>query len=165
MSVSITIAIPYHSGLAYLEQALASVLAQDDPEWKLLVVDDSGGDAEVRSLVEGLAEQPFDGGVGRDVVGLRRLGVVGRHVAVQPAAVEGEDLRLPSRVGEVLLAAPGADPARVELAVAVGGTGGVRRQEDGKQEYWNCAHRPNLPQVTEFHRSRCPAGGPPATPR
>lgn len=50
------IAIPFHSGLAYLEQALASVRAQSDPEWSLLVLDDSGVESGARALVEGLAD-------------------------------------------------------------------------------------------------------------
>ncbi len=50
------IAIPFHSGLAYLEQALASVLAQSDPEWSLLVLDDSGAESGARALVEGLGD-------------------------------------------------------------------------------------------------------------
>jgi len=43
----ITYAIPYYSGLHYLAKALRSVVAQENPNWLALVVDDCGGeDAE-----------------------------------------------------------------------------------------------------------------------
>jgi glycosyltransferase involved in cell wall biosynthesis len=47
----ITFAIPYYSGLAYLEATLASVLAQTDSEWIAVVCDDSPT-AEARETVE-----------------------------------------------------------------------------------------------------------------
>jgi glycosyltransferase involved in cell wall biosynthesis len=40
----VTIAIPFYRGRDYLRSAIESVLAQDSPDWRLLVVDDSGGD-------------------------------------------------------------------------------------------------------------------------
>jgi glycosyltransferase involved in cell wall biosynthesis len=40
----VTIAIPFHRGRDYLRVAIESVLAQESPDWKLLLVDDSGGD-------------------------------------------------------------------------------------------------------------------------
>ena len=50
MSVGpITFAIPYYSGLAYLEQTIESVLAQTDPQWIAVVCDDSPT-AEAREL-------------------------------------------------------------------------------------------------------------------
>jgi glycosyltransferase involved in cell wall biosynthesis len=44
----VTIAIPFHRGREYLRVAIESVLAQASPDWRLLLVDDSGGghDAE-----------------------------------------------------------------------------------------------------------------------
>ena len=44
----VTIAIPFHRGRDYLRVAIESVLAQASPDWRLLLVDDSGGghDAE-----------------------------------------------------------------------------------------------------------------------
>lgn len=42
----VTIAIPFHRGRDYLRAAIESVLAQQSPDWRLLLVDDSGsGDA------------------------------------------------------------------------------------------------------------------------
>jgi len=45
---TVTIAIPFHRGRDYLRVAIESVLAQASPDWKLLLLDDSGGgdDAE-----------------------------------------------------------------------------------------------------------------------
>ena len=39
---TITVAIPYYSGRAYLAEAIASVQAQTERNWRLLVVDDAG---------------------------------------------------------------------------------------------------------------------------
>lgn len=55
-SASLGLAIPYHSGLDYLEQAMASVLAQSDPDWTLWVLDDSAHKVGARRLVEGLRD-------------------------------------------------------------------------------------------------------------
>jgi glycosyltransferase involved in cell wall biosynthesis len=48
MTTSITYAIPYYRGLAFLKKTIQSVFAQDNPDWKIIVVDDRGGeDAEL----------------------------------------------------------------------------------------------------------------------
>ncbi|HET9987645.1 MAG TPA: glycosyltransferase [Kofleriaceae bacterium] len=47
---AITFAIPFYSGLAYLERTLESVLAQSDPRWTAIVCDD-GTEAGVEELV------------------------------------------------------------------------------------------------------------------
>lgn len=67
----ITFAVPYYSGLTYLEAALRSVLRQTTPNWKLLVCDDgseSGADALVASYRDGRV---------RYVKNERNLGMVG----------------------------------------------------------------------------------------
>jgi glycosyltransferase involved in cell wall biosynthesis len=51
----ITIAIPYHAGLAYLERAIASALAQSRPPATIIVSDDSDSPEEAAQLVAGLA--------------------------------------------------------------------------------------------------------------
>ena len=56
MAARFAIAIPFHSGLAYLGEALASVRAQTDPDWSLTVVDDSGTPGAVRELVARLGD-------------------------------------------------------------------------------------------------------------
>lgn len=54
MRERLAIAVPFHAGLEYLAEALASARAQTDPEWSLLVVDDSGRESGARALVEAL---------------------------------------------------------------------------------------------------------------
>jgi hypothetical protein len=49
-TAKLTFAIPYYSGLGYLEKAVASVFAQTRPGWRLLVCDD-GNDPEAEALV------------------------------------------------------------------------------------------------------------------
>lgn len=56
MSVRLAIAIPFHRGLAYLDEAVASVRAQDDPDWSLVVLDDSGEPGAVRAHVAALQD-------------------------------------------------------------------------------------------------------------
>jgi GT2 family glycosyltransferase len=57
VSGSLTIAIPFHRGLDYLASAIESVLAQDRPDWRLFVSDDSEQTGEVGELV-GSYEDP-----------------------------------------------------------------------------------------------------------
>jgi glycosyltransferase involved in cell wall biosynthesis len=56
MPAPLSLAIPYHSGLDYLDEALASVRAQEDPDWTLVVVDDSPDKRGARERVEGLGD-------------------------------------------------------------------------------------------------------------
>lgn len=53
---ALTIAVPYYSGLGYLELALASARAQEDPDWELVVFDDSPEKHGARELVERLED-------------------------------------------------------------------------------------------------------------
>ena len=56
MPARFALAIPYYSGLDYLREALASALAQHDPDWTLLVLDDSPDKRGAREVVEGLGD-------------------------------------------------------------------------------------------------------------
>lgn len=56
MAERLALAIPYYSGRAYLAEALASVRAQADPDWSLVVVDDSPAKEEARTLVAELGD-------------------------------------------------------------------------------------------------------------
>jgi glycosyltransferase involved in cell wall biosynthesis len=51
MGDPVTIAIPFHRGRDYLREAIDSVLAQESPDWTLLVVDDSGGGDDAGEVV------------------------------------------------------------------------------------------------------------------
>jgi len=56
----LTLAVPFHSGLAYLREALASARAQTRPDWRLVVFDDRGEPPEaVAALVAGFREPRF----------------------------------------------------------------------------------------------------------
>ncbi|HSB87730.1 MAG TPA: glycosyltransferase, partial [Ilumatobacteraceae bacterium] len=52
---SVCITVPFHSDLDYLEQALRSLLAQTDPDWTAIVVDDAGPQPAI-DLVEAIAD-------------------------------------------------------------------------------------------------------------
>jgi glycosyltransferase involved in cell wall biosynthesis len=49
----LTIAIPFYRGRAFLRQAIASVLRQRNPAWRLLVCDDCGPEQGIAELVKG----------------------------------------------------------------------------------------------------------------
>lgn len=51
MAEPLTLAIPFHRGVDYLREAVASVRAQDGDAWRLLVVDDSGEETGAAALV------------------------------------------------------------------------------------------------------------------
>ncbi len=53
-SNSYGIAIPFYDGLDYLREAVASVVAQSDPDWRLWVVDDSGDSGSGSETAEAL---------------------------------------------------------------------------------------------------------------
>ena len=54
----ITFAIPYYRGLDYLSDALRSLLRQENPNWKAVVLDDRGGE-DAESLVLSLSDSRF----------------------------------------------------------------------------------------------------------
>jgi len=56
MSERLAFALPFHRGLGYLDEAVASVRAQDDPDWSLTVLDDSGAPGEVRARLAALGD-------------------------------------------------------------------------------------------------------------
>lgn len=51
MSERITLAVPYHSNLPYLEETLGSILAQNDTRWECIVCDDSA-QGEAKDVVQ-----------------------------------------------------------------------------------------------------------------
>ena len=48
----LTYAIPFYRDVAYLQAALDSVVAQTDPRWRAVVIDDAGPEPEAGELVE-----------------------------------------------------------------------------------------------------------------
>ena len=69
---AITYAIPFYSGVSYLERALESIVAQDDPRWLAFVCDDGvdpGIDELVRRIGDGrirYTRNPGNLGMGRN---------------------------------------------------------------------------------------------------
>lgn len=49
--------LPYYRGVAYLQVAVRSVVAQTDPDWHLTVVDDGGDDPAVQAWLAGLHDE------------------------------------------------------------------------------------------------------------
>jgi len=52
----VTLAIPFHRGAAYLREAVESVRMQSSEDWRLVVVDDRGGEEDVSTWLTGLAD-------------------------------------------------------------------------------------------------------------
>ena len=55
-SRGLVLTVPFYAGAGYLERTLASVLAQRDPVWRCIVVDDSVVDQGIADLVERLGD-------------------------------------------------------------------------------------------------------------
>jgi glycosyltransferase involved in cell wall biosynthesis len=56
VSERLTIAIPFHRGVDWLEAAVRSVLAQTRGDWRLFVVDDGGSDRGLEARLRALAD-------------------------------------------------------------------------------------------------------------
>ena len=59
-SATITVAIPFYRGLSYLKEAVESVLAQRNSNWRLFVSDDGGIEAGVAELVSGYGDDRIE---------------------------------------------------------------------------------------------------------
>jgi len=141
MSVRLALAIPFYRGLAYLDEALASVLAQKDPDWRLVVVDDSGEPGAVRARVAALGDRRLT-----CLENPRNLGMVPTwNRALEEVAPEAElltllhadDRLLPDYVGSMRALAEGEPEAAALFCAAhtIGaeGEGRFSLQDDIKQ--------------------------------
>jgi glycosyltransferase involved in cell wall biosynthesis len=59
-STSLTIAIPFYRGQAYLREAIDSVLRQEHARWRLLVSDDAGPEPGTAELVRSYADERIE---------------------------------------------------------------------------------------------------------
>lgn len=98
------ITVPFHSGLDYLEQALRSLLAQSDPIWTAIVVDDAGPQPAT-DVVDALADprlrcvrNPVNLGVAAN---FNRCLELGAEVADVVAILHADDLLEPGFVAAV----------------------------------------------------------------
>ena len=53
--MTIDIALPFYGDVDFMKQTVASVIAQTDPDWKLIVVDDGYPDESVPAWFAGFA--------------------------------------------------------------------------------------------------------------
>lgn len=61
MSSTVSIYIPYYKGLGFLKDAVESVRAQTNPNWKLVVMDDCGPDgAAAQNWIESLSDDRIE---------------------------------------------------------------------------------------------------------
>lgn len=143
MAARHAIAIPFHAGLEYLREAIASVCAQTVADWSLTVVDDSGTPGSVRALVAELGDARV-----RCLENARNLGMVATWNRcldeVEPAAdlltlLHADDRLLPDHV-ERMSALAARAPEAVALFCAartIGADGRARfsLQDDVKRFY------------------------------
>lgn len=111
LAPSITVAIPYYSGLAYLAEAIASVRAQPRPDWRLIVVDDAGPEP-ADELVAGIGDERITYTRNPANLGLaanwnRCLELAGTDLVT---LLHADDRLVPGYLGAVIDAAA-ADPA------------------------------------------------------
>jgi glycosyltransferase involved in cell wall biosynthesis len=69
---SVSVAIPFYSNVGYLDRALRSLIAQTDPDWTAVVVDDASTEAGAEELVAALGDPRV-----RYLRNERNLGVAG----------------------------------------------------------------------------------------
>lgn len=81
MGFEITFAIPFYRGKAYLRETLASVFAQSDGAWRVVVHDEGGEDSGIDDVLAA-----FDPGRIRHVRNPTRLGIVGNWNACLQSA-------------------------------------------------------------------------------
>ena len=136
---SLAFAVPYYSGLDYLREALASALAQRDPDWTLVVVDDSPDKRGVRELVEALGDARLrylanPGTLGMVACWNRCLDVAGGELVT---LLHADDRLLPGYVGGTKeLAAAHPEAVAFFCAAETIDAGGARRfslQDDIKR--------------------------------
>ena len=141
--VDFVLTVPFYAGAGYLERTLASVLAQRDPAWRCVVVDDSVVDQGIAGLVERL---------GDDRVSYRRndtnLGVSGsfercfdiaRELGAELVAIVHADDELEPDFVEVAKAAHALHSGSVAVApraTVIGPTGAPARTVADTVKAW-----------------------------
>jgi glycosyltransferase involved in cell wall biosynthesis len=105
VTAALTVAIPFFRGIAYLEEAVAGVVAQHRPDWELVVVDDAGPDgAAAQHLVASYGDRRMR--YVRNPVNLGLAGNWNRCVALAGAPLvsllHADDRLLPGYVAAVL---------------------------------------------------------------
>lgn len=141
--VRLALAVPYHSRPDYLRETLASVLTQEDPDWSLTVIDDSGRPGAAAELVAAFGERRFT-----CLANATNLGMVptwNRALAeVEPAAelltiLHADDRLRPGYVGAMKALAERAGGAAALFCAArtIGADGRTRLslQDDVKRLY------------------------------
>ena len=127
----ITFAIPFHRGLRWLREAIESVCAQQVGDWRAVVLDDRGEDAEsVAELVAGFGDPRVE-----CLANAATLGMVGNfNRALETAATElvtllhADDRLLPDYAG-LMLELADAHPGAVAFccdSVIIDGDGRLR---------------------------------------
>src|SRR3954447_2241362 len=56
-ALRVCVAVPYFSNLEYLDTAVRSIVAQTDPEWRAIVVDDASPEPGAAAVVAALDDQ------------------------------------------------------------------------------------------------------------
>jgi len=137
--------VPFYSNLEYLRQTLQSVVAQTDPMWRAVVVDDSPEDPGVGALLDALGDSRI-----ATVRNASNLGVAGsfnrcfelavEHGAALAMILHADDVLEPGYVAVVRAAhAAVPDATCVATKVTVIGADGQRRRsvpDTVKQWLW-----------------------------
>ena len=150
---TITVAIPYYSGRAYLAEAIDSVRAQTASDWRLLVVDDAGPEP-AGDLVAAYGDERIEyvrNPVNRGLAGNWNE-CVRRASADLVALLHGDDRLAPGYVAAVVAAASahGAAAAVFTDPVVIGADG--RRTHSLPDAVKRLARRPRTDHLVEGDR-------------
>jgi glycosyltransferase involved in cell wall biosynthesis len=102
----VSVVVPFHDAVAFLEESVRSVFAQTFEDWELLLVDDASSDGSTELAAEIAAARPdrvrvlqHDGRENRGVSASRNLGV--RHARGELVAfLDADDVWLPEKLTE-----------------------------------------------------------------
>jgi glycosyltransferase involved in cell wall biosynthesis len=142
-SGDLVITVPFYAGAGYLERTLASVLAQRDPAWRCVVVDDSVVDQGIADLVERLSDDRVSYRLNEANLGVsgsfERCFDIARDLGAELVAIVHADDELEADYVEVVKAAHARHPGSVAVApraTVIGPTGVPRRTVADTVKAW-----------------------------
>ena len=142
-SGDLVLTVPFYAGAGYLERTLASVLAQRDPVWRCIVVDDSVVDQGIADLVERLGDDRVSYRLNEANLGVsgsfERCFDIARELGAELVAIVHADDELEPDYVQVAKAAHARHPGSVAVApraTVIGPTGVPRRTVADTVKAW-----------------------------
>jgi glycosyltransferase involved in cell wall biosynthesis len=152
-SGDLVLTVPFYAGAGYLERTLASVLAQRDPAWRCIVVDDSVVDQGIADLVDRLGDDRVSYRLNEANLGVsgsfERCFDIARELGAELVAIVHADDELEPDYVQVAKAAHARHPGSVAVApraTVIGPTGVPRRTVADTVKAWMWPRRVDVLQ-------------------